>query len=403
MKHRITAALFWMGIVTLLLGTGCQKPEGPGWYKGDLHCHSTHSDGDSPVKDVIASAEFRGLDFFVITDHDGNMSGSPSQWYDPDYHSDKMIMLYGVEWTTGQGHANVWASNPFDYEALWQANRARDAQAGIDAAHEQGALFSINHPSAYPCCVWEYENLVGFDSIEVWNALYRIPNYNFISTHIFWDEHLLAGRRVTGLGGSDTHQLKGLVSFYLKLGEPTTWVYAEQASAEAVLSGIKAGRVSISDEPGGVRLDFTADTDGDGIMDAMMGDNIMLQEETDVVFQIQIEKQRNALKRRFRTREVTAFFENSSNSGADTLDNLVSSLEEEDAYVALILKNGSFHGAWKILGDSGTMEFSDRVSSDEPVFYRIELFGKPPEGPINRLLRGRMKAMSNPIYFGFAD
>jgi len=49
------------------------------------------------------------------------------------------------------------------------------------------------------------------------------------------------------------------------------------------------------------------------------------------------------------------------------------------------------------------MEFSDRVAPHEQTYYRIELLGKPPEGPINRMLRGRMKAMSNPIYFGFTD
>ena len=79
------------------------------WYKGDLHCHSTHSDGDSSVADVIRSAEERGLDFFVITDHDGSMRGVPTHWHDPDYRSERMILLYGVEWTTTMGHANVWS------------------------------------------------------------------------------------------------------------------------------------------------------------------------------------------------------------------------------------------------------------------------------------------------------
>lgn len=57
-------------ICSALFVAGCNEtaappPEGE-WYKGDLHCHSTHSDGDSSVQDVIASAESKGLDFFVI-------------------------------------------------------------------------------------------------------------------------------------------------------------------------------------------------------------------------------------------------------------------------------------------------------------------------------------------------
>jgi hypothetical protein len=47
------------------------------WYKGDLHSHSLYSDGDSPVADVVASVEAKGLDFFALTDHDTDMDGDP--------------------------------------------------------------------------------------------------------------------------------------------------------------------------------------------------------------------------------------------------------------------------------------------------------------------------------------
>jgi len=280
-----------------LLVTGCNEtdiaapPIDGAWYKGDLHCHSTHSDGDSSVAEVIASAESLGLDFFVITDHDGSMTGSPTQWYDPDYQSDQLVLLYGVEWTTGLGHANVWASEPFDYEDLWLANRAQDARMAIDAAHEQDALFSVNHPSAFLCCPWEYEDYEGLDSIEVWNAMYRLPNFNFVSTGVFWDEHLLSGRRIPGLGGSDTHQLKGFEAIFLRHAEPTTWVFAQEPSADALLAAIEAGRVSVSHEPAGPRIDFVADTDEDGIYDAMMGDNVLLEEAKDVTLLIRIASQ----------------------------------------------------------------------------------------------------------------
>ncbi|MFM8642655.1 MAG: PHP domain-containing protein, partial [Phycisphaerales bacterium] len=46
---------------------------GPAWYAGDLHSHSTYSDGDSPVADLVAEAERVGLDFYVLTDHDSSM------------------------------------------------------------------------------------------------------------------------------------------------------------------------------------------------------------------------------------------------------------------------------------------------------------------------------------------
>ncbi len=92
------------------------------WLRGDLHSHSTYSDGDSPPADVVAEAERLGLDFFALTDHDGSMSGEPLHWSDPGYASDEVVLLYGMEWTTALGHANVWAASPFDYGPLWAAH-----------------------------------------------------------------------------------------------------------------------------------------------------------------------------------------------------------------------------------------------------------------------------------------
>lgn len=414
--RRIGTRACLVGLV-FLIGTavGCGDSRAPGrdpapgphglpegaWYRGDLHSHSLHSDGDSPVAEVIAAAEQRGLDYFVITDHDGNMGGVPTQWRDPDYRSDRMILLFGVEWTTGQGHANVWAAAPFDYTALWAANRALDARAAVESAHEQGALFSINHPSAYLCCPWEYQDDAGYDALEVWNALYRLPNLNFLSSHRFWDERLLTGRRVPAVGGSDTHDLRGLQALYLRHGDPTTWVHAAEATAEGILAGIRAGRASLSHEPGAPRVEFTADTDGDGIQDVMMGDSAQLLESGVVRFEVSVRRPENLPAGRAAAggapqRLAVA----GERRPADLLQETVLSLED-DEYVLLVLKNGAFHAAWKLAEDPDLLAFSDRVPAGTRVYYRVELLGKAPSDPIESLLRGWMKALSNPIYFGY--
>ena len=38
--------------------------------KGDLHCHTTLSDGSLGIEDIIVQAKRTGLDFISITDHD---------------------------------------------------------------------------------------------------------------------------------------------------------------------------------------------------------------------------------------------------------------------------------------------------------------------------------------------
>ena len=55
----------------------------PGWYRGDLHLHSAHSDGNCssrsgqkrvpcPMFLTFAAATDRGLDFVAFTDHNTN-------------------------------------------------------------------------------------------------------------------------------------------------------------------------------------------------------------------------------------------------------------------------------------------------------------------------------------------
>ena len=404
------AGLIWQIalVCTALFGAGCDETAAPSrvegeWYKGDLHCHSTHSDGDSTVQEVIASAESKGLDFFVITDHDGSMDGSPTQWYDPDYHSDRMVMLYGAEWTTGLGHANVWASGPFDYGDLWLANRAQDAQTAIDAAHIQNALFSTNHPSALIGSPWEYTEYEGIDSIEIWNSMYLLPNFSFVTTRVFWDDHLLSGKRIPGVGGSDTHHLKGFVANFLRHAEPTTWVYAEKRSAKAILAGIRAGHVSVTDEPRGPRIDFMADTDGDGVFETMMGDNVVLQEEANVTLRIRIVSQ-ETVDMAGTTMELTSeLLTVSEAEEAHAVERLVSSFLNDGEYLVLLLRNGDVHGLWKALGHTAQIELTERIAPGEHVFYRIELLGRPPADFINALLRGFTKALSNPIYLNYSD
>ena len=49
-------------------------PKGPSttprqWFRGDLHCHTVHSDGDWTVEELAKTANAMNLDFLVVTDH----------------------------------------------------------------------------------------------------------------------------------------------------------------------------------------------------------------------------------------------------------------------------------------------------------------------------------------------
>jgi hypothetical protein len=335
------------------------------------------------------------------------MSGNPLHWFDQAYHSDTMTLLYGAEWTTPKGHANVWASVPFDYSQLWQANRDRDALAALNAAHDQGTLFSINHPTSILTSSWDYPVYDTIDSIEVWNAMYRLPSLNRWTEHHFWDNLLNSGRRIPGVGGSDTHQVEKWQSRLLSHGNPTTWVFAQEKSAEAILSGIKSGHASISYAPDAPQIEFMADMNRDGIYDAMMGDNVE-EFSGDVSFRIAfVNHDINVAVNQGKTLALNNTVIRNIETGRIKIDdilNLISlglAVQKHDVYGLGIFKNGILFKVWVLIGTIDEIRFSDTPTAG--AYYRVELIGKPDVTPLQQLLYGRVIALTNPIYFGYAE
>ena len=61
----------------------------------------------------------------------------------------------------------------------------------------------------------------------------------------FWEAHLNQGRKITAIGGSDNHDAGIPHAEPSAVGRPTTVIHAEGLSTEALLAGLRAGRVFI--------------------------------------------------------------------------------------------------------------------------------------------------------------
>jgi hypothetical protein len=216
-----------------------------GWFRGDLHSHTTHSDGDITVPDRVRGALERGLDFLAITDHN-----TISHHRELEGWPDGIIPIRGSEITTFHGHMNVFGlSSAID----WRGDRRGTGPAGIvEQAHRQHALVSVNHPSAFgdPWCVgchWDFAraDYSTLDAMEVWNGRWAIPETDNEGALALWTDLLDAGIRLTGISGSDSHSAEE--DAYLAL--PSTFVHAPELSEAAILDGIRAGRVLLSSGP----------------------------------------------------------------------------------------------------------------------------------------------------------
>ena len=221
------------------------EPAGPRWFRGDLHTHTTHSDGTITVEDRVRGAVERGMDFLAITDHN-----TVSHHREIGRWPDVIMPIRASEVTTFHGHMNCFGLR----EAIdWRDDARGGGAAGIiEQAHRQDALISINHPNAFgdPWCTgchWDYA-LVDFatiDAIEVWNGRWAIPETANLGALALWTDLLDAGFRPTAISGSDSHSAEE--DDYIAL--PMTYVHAPDRSEAAILDGIRRGRVFISSGP----------------------------------------------------------------------------------------------------------------------------------------------------------
>jgi hypothetical protein len=217
----------------------------PGWYRGDLHSHTVHSDGEITVPDRVRGAVERGQDFLAITDHN-----TVSHFRELDAWPASITPIRGSEVTTFHGHMNCFGLR----EAIDWRDAARGSGAAhiVEQAHDQGALISINHPSGFGdpwCggCHWDFAivDYATIDAIEVWNGRWRIPESDNNGALAFWTDLLDAGYRPTAVSGTDSHSAEE--DEYIAL--PMNHVYADDRSEGAILDGIRRGRVFLSSGP----------------------------------------------------------------------------------------------------------------------------------------------------------
>ncbi|MBA3872021.1 MAG: PHP domain-containing protein [Anaerolineae bacterium] len=247
--------------------TAMRQAHANGWYKGELHCHSLHSDGDSSVEAIVRAAGQLGLDFLAVTDHNNY-----SQQMDLNTVSTDLMLIPGYEVTTYQGHWNIWG------DGRWIDFRITSEQemvAAIQAAQAAGYLISCNHPRPYGPD-WMYPAVEGYDCVEVWNGPWEFMNDSCLD---FWETRLKQGKRLVAVGGSDCHHLRATRG--VQFAHPTTFIHCEgEPSAAALLRELRAGHAFISCAPDGPQVRLTSGT-------AMMGDSIPRPDSRRVSIQIE--------------------------------------------------------------------------------------------------------------------
>jgi hypothetical protein len=247
----------------------------PGWYRGDLHAHTIHSDADWNVPDLVAAARERGLDFVTLTDHN-TVSGLTEM---EAHAADGFLTMGGMELTTFWGHAVCLGVHEWiDWRVTRDGPEMEEIAARLMADDH---IYIIAHPKnrGDPFCTgcrWVYPGMMPGPArlVEVWNEFWAGKDDQNSDKNVdglaLWYEWLNRGLRIVATAGSDVHRSAGYAD-----SPGFNMVYAEELSEWGILRALAQGHLYLSSGP---TLDFTA-TDADGTQ-VMMGDLLTLDRQS---------------------------------------------------------------------------------------------------------------------------
>ncbi len=223
------------------------------FYRGNLHTHSTRSDGRYPAEVVCAKYREAGYDFIALTDH-----FLPTYQYPVTdtsaYRTDSFTTIFGAELhlpATGLGE--LWhilgVGLPLDFA---QPTEGESGPEIATRAREAGAFVSIVHPAWYGLTVEDAETIGAAHSVEIYNHTSAVKNDRGDSWLLF--DHLLArGRRLTACATDDAH-------FHVD-DAFGAWVMvrAENRAPEKLVAALKEGAYYSSQGPEIYKIAYDAE------------------------------------------------------------------------------------------------------------------------------------------------
>ena len=208
------------------------------WFRGNLHCHSTNSDGALPPHEVIERYAALRYDFLAITDH---LKVTDPQ---PFARNDLLLIpgteLHGDEQAPHRTyHMVVIGSNA---AAVAAQHSTRDpGQIVIERAHAAGCLAFVAHPYRLGMTTDEVIALGEADGVEVYNTISRRGGK--ADSSAYWDAALDAGVRVWGVANDDAHFQRQ------DYGGGWIMVQAPARETELILNAIRNGQFYASSGP----------------------------------------------------------------------------------------------------------------------------------------------------------
>ena len=215
------------------------------WFRGNLHTHTTASDGELSPQVTVEMYAQHGYDFLAISDHNTIV--------DPDELDPLgMMLLPAAEYSApgaglGQGYHLLAVGMDKDPDV------DGSTQKRIDALKAAGALVFVAHPYWSSLTVSDLLGVEGYDGVEVYNWTCQ-GGVGRGHSEPQWDGILAFRQDVLGIAVDDAH-----LHYWDAIGG---WIMvkAPELSRSAILEAIRDGAFYASSGPEIKTVAVTGDT-----------------------------------------------------------------------------------------------------------------------------------------------
>ncbi|MEM7684465.1 MAG: CehA/McbA family metallohydrolase [Pseudomonadota bacterium] len=183
------------------------------FWRGNIHTHSTLSDGVLPLSEVCARYRAEGYDFLSMTEHLVGLYDYPIADTAP-FRAEDFTTILGAEVHTGQlGNGEIWhlvaVGLPPDFKRPeapdFDGTKAPESAAALARrCRDAGAFVSIAHPQWFNMTLEDARLIDAAHAVEIYNHGCEVECARGDGTAI-WDLLLTDGKRLSGCATDDAH------------------------------------------------------------------------------------------------------------------------------------------------------------------------------------------------------
>ncbi len=284
MRKKTLAGVFALIIALCMIPAVNAAEPGFNFYFGNLHAHTSYSDGMGTPSDAYSQVSTQGdMDFFSLTEHGYYFQEITNihLWYksieeaDLFYKEGEFVSLVGYEWTHSEGHMNGYGT-----PKAASRDTQRDLTSFINYLHEFGGFATFNHPNPEiqpnwnDFSYWSYADDV-VTMLEVGSGAYYRNTRNEPS----YIKALDRGWKIGAVNNQDNHR-----DDWGKAANVRTGLIAKELTRQSVMDAMRNMRTySTEDRNARVMISSGASIMGDTII--FMGSGLGLKFDFDIYAQ----------------------------------------------------------------------------------------------------------------------